>query len=199
MSYQIPALNRLIEQFQKFPSVGFKSAQKMAYYVMSLSQDQTDQLTNAVLEAKTKIHPCKCCQCLTEEELCSICNDATRDRSLICVVGYPQDVFAIERTREFRGVYHVLHGVISPLNGIGPESIKMKELMTRLDSGQVKEIIMATDPSVEGEATATYISRLCHPKGIKVTRLAYGMPVGGSLEYSDAVTLTRALEGRNEI
>ena len=199
MRYQIPSLDRLAEQFQRFPSVGMKSAQRMAYYVMGLDQGQTDQLLDAIREAKERIHPCPCCQCFTEDELCSICADETRDRSVICVVSDPQDIFAMERTQEYRGVYHVLHGVISPLGGVGPEDLKMEELMARLKTGEVKEVIVATDPSVEGEATATYISRLCRPLHIRITRLAYGMPVGGSLEYSDAVTLLRALEGRNEI
>ena len=199
MNYNIAPLNELINQFSRLPGIGKKTAQRLAFSILEQPQERAKQFADALIEAKQKIHLCKCCQALTDLEICSICSDIQRDKSVICVVEEPKDVLAFERTREYKGFYHVLHGVISPLDNIGPEELKIKELIKRLSSGEVKEIIMATNPTVEGEATASYISRLVKPMGIKVTRLAYGIPVGGDLEYADEFTLARALEGRNEI
>ncbi len=199
MNYTIAPLDELINQFSRLPGIGRKSARRLALSIIEQPQEQAKRFADAITEAKAKIHFCKCCQALTDLELCQICASPQRDHSVICVVEEPKDVMAFERMREFYGVYHVLHGVISPLDGIGPEQLKLKELMTRLSSGEVKEIIMATNPTVEGEATASYIARLVKPMEIKVTRLAYGIPVGGELEYADEYTLARALEGRNEI
>lgn len=200
-SYHIAPLSRLIDQFERLPGIGSKSAQRLAYYVLGLSDEGVKELSDAILEAHKKIHYCKICCNLTDEELCPICRNPARDRSVICVVEDPRDVIALERTREFNAVYHVLHGVISPLNGVGPDQLCIKELLARIGDKQqdVKEVIMATNPTVEGEATAMYISRLLKPLGVRVTRLAYGIPVGGDLEYADEFTLTRALEGRSEI
>ena len=200
-AYHIPPLSRLIDQFERLPGIGRKSAQRLAYYVLGLSDEGVKELSDAILDAHEKIHYCKICCNLTDEELCPICSNSARDHSVICVVEDPRDVIALERTHEFNAVYHVLHGVISPLNGVGPDQLSIKELLARIgDPNQkVKEVIMATNPTVEGEATAMYISRLLKPLGVKVTRLAYGIPVGGDLEYADEFTLTRALEGRSEI
>lgn len=199
--YHIPPLSRLIDQFERLPGIGSKSAQRLAYYVLGLSEDGVKELSDAILDAHKKIHYCKICCNLTDEELCPICRNSARNHSVICVVEDPRDVIALERTHEFNAVYHVLHGVISPLNGIGPDQLCIKELLARIgDKDQkVTEVIMATNPTVEGEATAMYVSRLLKPLGVKVTRLAYGIPVGGDLEYADEFTLTRALEGRSEI
>ncbi len=199
MNYDIVPLNELINQFERLPGIGKKTAQRLAYSILEQPPERARQFADALVNAKEKIHFCKCCQGLTDLELCGICGDDNRDHSIVCVVEEPRDITAFERTREFRGVYHVLHGVISPLDGIGPDQLRVKELMSRLSDGTVKEIIMATNPTVEGEATASYLSRLVKPMGIKVTRLAYGIPVGGDLEYADEFTLARALEGRNEI
>ena len=200
-SYHIAPLSRLIEQFERLPGIGSKSAQRLAYYVLGLSDDGVKELSDAILDAHKKIHYCKICCNLTDEELCPICRNPARDRSVICVVEDPRDVVALERTHEFNALYHVLHGVISPLNGVGPDQLCIKELLARIGDPkqEVKEVIMATNPTVEGEATAMYLSRLLKPLGVKVTRLAYGIPVGGDLEYADEFTLTRALEGRSEI
>lgn len=200
-SYHIAPLSRLIDQFERLPGIGSKSAQRLAYYVLGLSDSEVKEFSDAILDAHRKIHYCKICCNLTDEELCPICKNPARDHSVICVVEDPKDVIALERTHEFNAVYHVLHGVISPLNGIGPDQLCIKELLARIgDKNQkVNEVIMATNPTVEGEATAMYISRLLKPLGVKVTRLAYGIPVGGDLEYADEFTLTRALEGRSEI
>lgn len=199
MSYNIPSLSRLSENFERIPGVGRKSAQRMAFYVLGLSDEQAQEFANSILDAKQQIHCCNICQNLTDSDTCPVCSNPARDRSIICVVEDVQDVMAFERTREFNGVYHVLHGVISPLDGIGPDQLKVRELMARLADDSVKEIIMATNPTVDGEATASYLSRQIKPMGIKVTRLAYGIPVGATLEYADDITLSRALEGRNEI
>jgi len=198
-SYNVAPLSRLIEQFERLPGIGNKSAQRLAYYILGLSDEEVRCFSDAVLEAHKKIHYCKICCNLTDEELCPICRDPGRNRSIICVVEDPRDVIALERTHELEAVYHVLHGVISPLNGIGPDQLCIKELLARVQDQSVKEVIMATNPTVEGEATAMYISRLLKPLGVKVTRLAYGIPVGGELEYADEFTLTRALEGRSEM
>ncbi len=199
MSNNIIPLTELISQFERLPGIGKKTAQRLAYSILEQPPERAEKFAEALVNARRKIHFCKVCQAFTDLEVCSICDDIRRDKSVICVVAEPKDVMAFERTREFSGVYHVLHGVISPLDGIGPEQLRIKELMTRLSDGSVKEIIMATNPTVEGEATASYISRLVKPMGVKVTRLAYGIPVGGDLEYADEFTLARALEGRNEI
>lgn len=198
-SYNVAPLSRLIEQFERLPSIGHKTAQRLAYYVLNLSKEEATQFSSAILEAHEKIHYCKVCCNLTDQDLCPICRDAARDKSIICVVEDPRDVFALERTNEFKATYHVLHGAISPLGGVGPDQLCIKELLARVNKPEVKEVIMATNPTVEGEATAMYISRLLKPLGIKVTRLAYGIPVGGDLEYADEVTLSRAMEGRSEI
>jgi recombination protein RecR len=197
--YQIAPLSRLIEQFERLPGIGYKSAERLAYHILSLSNEEVKKFSDAVLEAHEKIHTCKICCNLTDQEICPICSNEARNHSLICVVENPRDVIAMERTHEYNGTYHVLHGVISPLNGIGPDQLHIKELLGRVNKGSVQEVIMATNPTVEGEATAMYLSRLLKPLGVKVTRLAYGIPVGGDLEYADEVTLSRALEGRSEL
>ena len=199
MAYHVAPLEKLVEQFERLPGIGKKTAGRLAYHILSRCDAEAITFADAILEAKEKIHYCKCCQNLTDLELCPVCTDPDRDKSFICVVEDPRDVMAFERTREYNGLYHVLHGVISPMDGIGPDSLHIKELMARLSNSEIKEIIMATNPTVEGEATASYISRLIRPMGIKVSRLAYGIPVGGDLEYADEITLSRALEGRNEI
>jgi len=196
MAYQVASLARLVEQFARIPGIGRKSAQRYAYYVLSQPEQYAKEFADALIEASKSIKRCKVCQNLCDGELCPICAGEGRDRSTICVVADPRDVVAFERMREYKGLYHVLHGLISPTDGIGPEELAVKELLARLD-GSVTEVVMATNPTVEGEATAMYISRLIKPLGIKVTRLAYGIPVGGNLEYADDVTLCRALEGRN--
>ena len=199
MAQDIVPLTELIAQFERLPGIGKKTAQRLAYSILEQPPERAEKFAEALVNARKKIHFCKVCQGLTDREICSICDDDQRDRTVICVVAEPKDVMAFERTREYAGVYHVLHGVISPMDGIGPDQLRIKELMARLASGEVTEIIMATNPTVEGEATASYISRMVKPMGIKVTRLAYGIPVGGDLEYADEFTLARALEGRNEI
>lgn len=199
MANNIVPLTELIAQFERLPGIGRKTAQRLAFSILEQPPERAEKFAEALVNARRKIHFCKVCQGLTDKEVCDICDDSRRDRSVICVVSEPKDIMAFERTREYAGVYHVLHGVISPLDGIGPDQLRIKELMARLGSGEVNEIIMATNPTVEGEATASYISRLVKPMGIKVTRLAYGIPVGGDLEYADEFTLARALEGRNEI
>ena len=199
MNNNIVSLNELINQFSRLPGIGKKTAQRLAFSILEQPPERAKQFAEALINAREKIHFCKVCQCFTDLDICPICANEQRDKSVICVVEDPKDVMAFERTREYSGMYHVLHGVISPLDNVGPDDLKIKELMTRLAGGEVKEIIMATNPTVEGEATASYISRLVKPMGIKVTRLAYGVPVGADLEYADDYTLARALEGRNEI
>ncbi|MBR6619072.1 MAG: recombination protein RecR [Clostridia bacterium] len=199
MAYEIATLAKLIEQFERMPSIGHKTAQRLAFYVLDMSKEQANNFAKAILDAHEKIHRCSVCCNLSEDELCPICSKIGRDKSVVCVVEDPRDVIAIERTHEFNGTYHVLNGVISPLNGIGPEELSIKELIARMGDGEIKEVIMATNPTVEGEATAMYISRLLKPLGVATTRLAYGVPVGADLEYADEVTLLRALEGRQEI
>ena len=198
-NYNIAPLSRLIEHFERLPGIGRKTAQRLAYYVLKMPDEQAEDFSKAIISAKNDIHYCKQCCNFTDKELCPICSDKNRDNSVICVVESPRDVVAFERTKEFNGVYHILHGTISPLNGVGPEQICIKELLNRLKDNSVKEVIMAANPTVEGEATAIYISKLIHPFGVKVTRLAYGVPVGATLEYADEVTLSKALEGRKEI
>ena len=199
MRYFPAALERLTEQFARLPGIGGKTAQRLAFHVLSLPQEQAEEFSQAILDAKASVHTCPVCQNLTDLEVCPICNDTERDQGLICVVAEPRDLIAMERSREYNGVYHVLHGVISPLNHIGPDSLKIRELLDRVARGNVREIIMATNPDTEGEATAMYLSRLLRPLEVKVTRLAYGIPVGSQLEYADEVTLLRALEGRREM
>ncbi len=199
MQFFPAALQNLADQFAKLPGVGSKTAQRLAFHVLSLPDEDAQEFADAILEAKRTVHTCPECQNLTDRELCPICDDDTRDHGIICVVADPKDVIAMERSREYRGVYHVLHGVISPLNHVTQDDIKIKELLTRVGRGTVREVIMATNPDTEGEATAMYISRLLRPMEVKVTRLAYGVPVGSQLEYADEVTLSRALEGRQEM
>ena len=199
MTYNVIPLTKLIEQFERLPGIGRKSAQRLAFHVLSLPREKAQEFADAILEAHDKIKKCKICQSLTESEVCPICSDTARDRGIVCVVENSQDVIAFERTREYHGLYHVLHGLISPMDGVGPDQLYLKELLSRMGSGEIAEVVMATNPTVEGEATAMYIARLLKPMGVKVTRLAYGIPVGGNLEYADEVTLYRALEGRSEI
>ena len=199
MQFFLAALQELADQFARLPGIGGKTAQRLAFHVLSLPLEDAENFANAILEAKKTVHTCPCCQNLTDREICPICDDDMRDKGVICVVAEPKDVIAMERSREFRGVYHVLHGVISPLNHVTQNDIKVRELLLRVGSGEVREVIMATNPDTEGEATAMYISRLLRPMEVKVTRLAYGVPVGSQLEYADEVTLSRALEGRKEI
>ena len=199
MQYFPAALQNLADQFARLPGIGGKTAQRLAFYVLGLPQEDAQAFADAILEAKRTVHTCPVCQNLTDREICPICDDPARNQSVICVVAEPKDVIAMERSREFYGVYHVLHGVISPLNHITQDDIRVRELLQRVATGGVTEVIMATNPDTEGEATAMYISRLLRPMEIKVTRLAYGVPVGSQLEYADEVTLSRALEGRQEI
>ncbi len=197
--YNVASLAKLVEQFERMPGIGHKTAQRLAFYILGLDKAQAETFCSAVRDAHEKIKRCSRCCNLAEEELCPVCKSTKRDESIICVVEDPRDVFAFERTHEYEGTYHVLHGVISPMNGVGPEDITIKELLARLSDDRVKEVIMATNPTVEGEATAMYISRLLKPMGIEVTRLAYGVPVGADLEYADEVTLSKALEGRRTL
>lgn len=199
MRYFPAALDRLTEHFAKLPGIGSKTAQRLAFYVLSLPQEEAQEFADAIVGAKREVRLCPVCQNLTDREICAICDDPQRDHSVICVVAEPKDVIAMERAREYNGVYHVLHGVISPLNHLGPDNIRVRELLDRVSDGSVQEVIMATNPDTEGEATAMYISRLLKPLEVKVTRLAYGIPVGSQLEYADEITLLRALEGRREI
>ena len=199
MQYFPAALQELADQFARLPGIGGKTAQRLAFHVLGLPMEEAQAFADTIIEAKRTVHTCPVCQNLTDREICPICSDDMRDQGVICVVAEPKDVIALERSREFAGVYHVLHGVISPLNHITQEDIRIKELLHRVATGDVREVIMATNPDTEGEATAMYISRLLRPMEIKVTRLAYGVPVGSQLEYADEVTLSRALEGRQEI
>ena len=199
MAAYLESLQRLIEQFGQLDGVGRKSASRMAFSVLEMSPEDAQAFSDAILEAKRRIHLCPICQNLTDRELCPVCEDDTRDRGLICVVSDVRTVMAMEKVREYRGVYHVLHGVISPMNGITPEQLKVKELLARINEGGVRELMIATNPTVEGETTAMYLSHLVKPLGIKVTRLAYGLPVGADLEYADEATLYRAIQGRRDV
>lgn len=199
MAEYIESLRLLAEKFGRLEGVGRKTAMRMAFSVLELEDEDARAFAQAIIDAKEKIHLCPVCQNLTDREVCPICADEDRDHSLICVVTDPRTVIAMEKVREFRGVYHVLHGLISPMNGVTPDKLKIRELLARVGEGDVAEIIVATNPTVEGEATAMYLSKLLHPLGIKVTRLAYGVPVGADLEYADEITLFRALEGRREV
>jgi len=199
VSYYSPTIERLIENFEKLPSIGHKTATRLAFHMLNLNEEGVNEFINAIVEAKKNLKYCSKCFNITDIDPCPICSSPKRDQSIICVVEDVKDVVAMEKTHEFKGVYHVLHGSISPMNGIGPEDIKIKELLERLRDVDVKEIIIATNPRVEGEATAIYLSKLIRPIGIKVTRIAHGIPVGGDLEYTDEITLSKALEGRREI
>ena len=199
MSFFPASLENLIDKFASLPGIGRKSAQRLAFHVLSLPEEETTAFANAILEAKANVHTCRICQNLTEGEICSICASDRRDRSTICVVSEPRDVLSIERGHEYTGTYHVLHGVLSPMSHVGPDDIRIKELLVRAAQDEVKEVIMATNPDTEGEATAMYISRLLKPFQIRVTRLAYGIPVGSNLEFADDATLNRAIEGRTEM
>ena len=192
-------ITKLITQFEKLPGIGHKTAVRLAFFVLESPKSYAEEMSKVLIEAKEKVKFCSKCYNITESDPCEICSSKKRDESVICVVENVKDVVAMEKTHEFRGVYHVLHGSISPMNGVGPDDIKIKELLARLMDGQVKEVILATNPRVEGEATAMYLSKLIKPLGIKVTRIAHGIPVGGDLEYTDEITLTKALEGRREI
>lgn len=199
MSFFPPSLENLIDKFAALPGIGKKSAQRLAFFVLSLPDGEAQSFAAAIIDAKNSVHCCPICQNLTDGDRCSVCADDRRDRSVICVVAEPRDVLSFERGREYKGVYHVLHGVMSPMNHIGPDDLKISELISRVADGKVSEVIMATNPDTEGDTTAMYISRLIKPFGIKVTRLAYGIPVGANLEYADEATLSRALEGRREM
>ncbi len=199
MNYFVTPLQNLIEEFEKLPGIGSKTAQRLAFHVLDLPEERAEKFARAILEAKAKLKYCKICQNLSDSDECSICSDATRDHSVICVTETPKEVLQMERTNEFRGVYHVLHGAISPMDNIEPDDIKIKELMQRIAAGGIKEVIMATNPNLEGETTAMYISKLIKPFGVKVTRIAHGVPVGGELEYADEVTLSKALQWRVEL
>ena len=199
MSLYAPSIEKLIESFEKLPSIGHKTAQRLAFYMLDLSNEEAKEFTDSIINAKKNLKFCSKCFNISDTEPCNICSNPKRDESIICVVEDVRDVLAMERTHEFSGVYHVLHGSISPMNGVGPDDIKIKELLSRIMEGNVKEIILATNPRVEGEATSMYISKLVKPLGVKVTRIARGIPIGGDLEYTDEVTLAKALEGRNEM
>ena len=199
MSYYSPSIEKLIESFEKLPSIGNKTAARLAFYILDRPEEEVKEFVDAIINAKKNLKYCSKCFNISDTDPCEICSNPRRDQSVICVVEDVKDVVAMERTHEFNGLYHVLHGSISPMNGVGPDDIKIKELLSRLMDGTVKELILATNPRVEGEATAMYISKLVKPMGIKVTRIAHGIPVGGDLEYTDEVTLSKALEGRREL
>ena len=199
MSEYSPSIEKLIESFERLPSIGHKTAARLAFHVLDWNEEETNEFVSSIVNAKKNLKYCSKCYNITDIDPCPICSNVKRDQSVICVVEDVRDVAAMERTHEFKGVYHVLHGSISPMNGVGPDDIKIKELLTRIMEGNVKEIILATNPRVEGEATSMYISKLVKPLGVKATRIARGIPVGGDLEYTDEITLTKALEGRSEI
>ncbi len=199
MSTVIEPIARMVNQLAKLPGIGQKTAQRLAYHIVSMPEEQVRELAVSIFNGKKQVHFCSVCGNYTDQDPCKLCTDSKRQTGLLCVVKDPRDVAAMERMRDFKGVYHVLHGVISPMEGVGPNDIRIKELMSRLASGEVTEVILATNPDIEGEATAAYISRLIKPMGIKVTRIAHGVPVGGDLEYTDEVTLSKAFEGRREI
>ena len=199
MSFYSPSIEKLIESFEKLPSIGHKTAVRLAFHMLDLNEEDTNTFINSIINAKANLKYCNSCYNISDTDPCPICSSPKRDSSLICVVEDVRDIMAMERTHEFKGVYHVLHGTISPMNGIGPEDIKIKELLNRIGNNDIKEIIIATNPRVEGEATAIYLSKIIKPLGIKVTRIAHGIPVGGDLEYTDEITLSKALEGRREL
>ena len=199
MDYYVSPLQNLIEEFQKLPGIGSKTAQRLAYHVLNLPKESAQRFANAIVDAKEKISYCKICQNFSDKDVCSVCKNPARDKGVICVVENPRDVIQMEKTNEFKGTYHVLHGAISPMDNIGPEDIRIKELMTRIAEGTVCEVIMATNPNLEGETTAMYISKLIKPFGVKVTRIAHGVPVGGELEFADEMTLAKAIQWRVEL
>ncbi len=194
-----PSIEKLIESFEKLPSIGHKTAVRLAFHMLDLNKEDTDEFIKSIVNAKNNLKYCSTCFNISDTDPCPICSSPKRDNSVICVVEDVRDIMAMERTHEFKGMYHVLHGTISPMNGIGPDDIKIKELITRIGNSNIKEIIIATNPRVEGEATAIYLSKILKPLGVKVTRIAHGIPVGGDLEYTDEITLSKALEGRREI
>ena len=199
MSFFPASLENLVDKFASLPGIGRKSAQRLAFHVLSLPDDEAQSFADAIVSAKKSVHCCKVCQNLTEGEICQICASDTRDKRTVCVVSEPRDVLSIERGREYNGTYHVLHGVLSPMSHVGPDDIRIKELLVRVAENDIQEVIMATNPDTEGEATAMYLSRLLKPFNVKVTRLAYGIPVGSNLEFADDATLNRAIEGRTEV
>ncbi len=199
MSYYIAPVARLIEQFERLPGIGHKNAQRLALHVLRMEESEAEAFAAAIIDARKNVTYCRICQNISQNEVCKLCADSARDKKTICVVEQPKDVAAIERTHRYRGSYHVLHGVISPIDNVGPADIRARELLLRLGENDISEVIMATNPTVEGDATAMYLSRLIKQLGVKVTRIAYGIPVGGDLEYADDVTLMRAIEGRREI
>ncbi|MCR5576753.1 MAG: recombination mediator RecR [Oscillospiraceae bacterium] len=199
MAFFPASLENLVDRFASLPGIGRKSAQRLAFYVLGLTDEEARGFADAILDAKSSVHCCRICQNLTEGEICSVCASDSRDKSTICVVSEPRDVMSIERGREYNGTYHVLHGVLSPMSHVGPDDIRIKELLMRVAENDIEEVIMATNPDTEGEATAMYLSRLLKPFGVKVTRIAYGIPVGSNLEFTDDATLSRAIEGRTEI
>ncbi len=199
MSYYAPSIEKLIESFEKLPSIGHKTATRLAFHMLDLGEQETNDFINSIINAKKNLKYCSTCYNISDTDPCPICSSPKRDSSIICVVEDVKDIIAMEKTHEFKGVYHVLHGSISPMNGIGPDDIKIKELLNRIEQNKISEIIIATNPRVEGEATAMYLSKLIKPMGIKVSRIAHGIPVGGDLEYTDEITLTKALEGRREM
>ena len=199
MEYFAAPLQNLMEEFEKLPGIGSKTAQRLAFYVLNQPKEKAEKFAQAILEAKKSLCYCKECQNLSDREVCSICANPARDHSVICVMESPKDVLQMERTNEFKGVYHVLHGAIAPMDHVGPDDIRIKELMARIGKGDIKEVIMATNPNLEGETTAMYISKLIKPFGVKVTRIAHGVPVGGELEFADEITLTKALQWRVEL
>ncbi|MBU1614413.1 recombination mediator RecR [bacterium] len=194
----VPSMAKLINRFNRLPTIGPKTAQRLAFYVLKAPKEEISSLAAALLEVKERVTHCAICNNITEKEICPVCEDSRRDKSLICVVEQPQDIIAIERTREYKGHYHVLLGAISPLDGVGPEDLAIKSLIKRIKEKEVKEVIIATNPNIEGEATALYLTKILKPEGVKTTRIAFGLPVGGDLEYADEVTLARALEGRRQ-
>lgn len=199
MEYFALPLQNLIEEFEKLPGIGSKTAQRLAFFILNRSKEDAQKFASAIINAKESLCYCKVCQNLSDREICGICDNPMRDHSVICVVESPRDVIQVEKTNEFTGVYHVLHGAISPMDNVGPDDIRIKELIARISDGSVKEVIMATNPNLEGETTAMYISKLIKPFGVNVTRIAHGVPVGGELEFADEITLSRALKGRVEI
>ena len=199
MAYNVNPLDVLTEQFRKLPGIGKKSAQRIAFHILRMTDEQAEEFLRSIEDARKVIHLCPICQNLTDGEVCSVCANEKRDKSVICVVSSPQDVISIEKTNEFRGVYHVLHGVLSPVDHIGPKDLKITELLARLNGDEVKEVIVATAPTVEGDATAIFLANLLKTLGVSVTRLAFGIPVGGDIEYADEVTLSRSLENRREM
>ena len=199
MAYNVNPLDVLTEQFRKLPGIGKKSAQRIAFHILRMTDEQAEEFLRSIEDARNVIHLCPICQNLTDGEVCSVCANEKRDKSVICVVSSPQDVISIEKTNEFRGVYHVLHGVLSPVDHIGPKDLKITELLARLNGDEVKEVIVATAPTMEGDATAIFLANLLKPLGVSVTRLAFGIPVGGDIEYADEITLSRSLENRREM